>query len=139
MDYFPFESNGEKCEDVNLLSPLTLAFIGDSVFDIYIRTMLVVSKKATAHTLHNLATTYVKAQAQANAIKKIFDELSEEEQNIFKRGRNAKSQTVPKNADVTEYRYATGFEALLGYLYLKGEITRLREILDMSIEIYTNE
>jgi len=80
------------------------------------------------------ATGYVKAKAQSDTIQRILGKLTEEEQAVFRRGRNAKSGTVPKNADVTDYHHATGFECLLGYLYLRGEEERLAEILTLSLD-----
>lgn len=114
-------------------SPLSLAFIGDAVYELYVRCRISGSKIAPAGKLHKEAVKYVRAHSQAEAIKAIQESLTEEELSIFKRGRNAKSATVPKNADMTDYRLATGFEALVGYLYLEGKTERLTEICKMAM------
>lgn len=115
-------------------SPLTLAFIGDGVYELFVRSIIVGNTNAPAGKLHKICVSYVKAQAQAEASKAMMDKLTEDELWIFKRGRNAKSPTVPKNADVTEYRLATGFEALIGYLYLEGEENRIVELCSLAID-----
>ncbi|WHH61398.1 ribonuclease III domain-containing protein [Petroclostridium sp. X23] len=114
-------------------SPLVLAYIGDAVYEVYIRTMLIKKGNMPVHKLHRQATLYVKAKAQSDTIHRIEGYLTGEELAVFKRGRNAKSGTVPKNADINDYRHATGFEALLGYLYLSNNTERLMEILTMSL------
>jgi len=119
--------------DVSQYSPLVLAYIGDTVYEIYVRTLVVSRGNAPVHTLHKCSVKYVKAKSQSNIIHRIKDFLSREEQDIVRRGRNAKSGTVPKNADVKEYKYATGFESLLGYLYLKGNHQRLMQILKLAV------
>ena len=117
--------------DINQLSPLVLAYIGDSVFEIYIRTSLLSDGNAPVNKLHRRSIEFVKAKAQSDKIHRISEFLTADEQNVVRRGRNAKSGTIPKNADLNEYKYATGFESLLGYLYLKKEFSRLLEILKM--------
>ena len=114
-------------------SPLTLAFIGDGVYELFVRSSIVGNTNAPAGKLHKLCVKYVKAQAQAEASKKMMESLTEEELWVFKRGRNAKSPTVPKNADVTQYRLATGFEALIGYLYLEGKEERIAELCTLAM------
>lgn len=121
-------------EDVNTYSPLVLAYVGDAVHELYIRTLLLSQGNAPVHKLHKRSIAFVKAKAQSDTIHKIMEMLTQEEQDIVKRGRNAKSGTIPKNADVTEYKYATGFETLLGYLYIKEDYTRLLELLKLSTE-----
>lgn len=117
----------------SLLSPLVLAYIGDGVYELYVRGRLIEEHPdMPPHKLHILATAHVKAKSQSRSMVIIETMLSEEELNIYKRGRNAKSATVPKNADVTEYRRATGFEALIGYLYLSGKNDRLTEIMETA-------
>lgn len=119
----------------NMMAPLTLAYIGDSVYDVYIRTRLIAEHPdMPVHQLHVHAVKFVKAQAQCKIIHGIMDMLSEEEINIYKRGRNSKSHTTAKNASLVDYRHATGFEALIGYVYLKGEKERLEEILNAAYE-----
>ena len=116
-------------------SPLALAYIGDGVYELYVRTRVIAENpNMPAHKLHKEAVKYVKAHAQSNSIHAMMDILSEDEMAVFKRGRNAKSPTVPKNANLTEYRHATGFEALLGYLYLSQKSERLDEIMKVAYE-----
>lgn len=116
-------------------SPLSLAFIGDAVFEVYVRTYILSKGNTTPHKLHIAAANFVKAKSQAKAMNEIAEHLTEEEVEVARRGRNAKSGSVPKNADVTEYRRATGLESLFGYLYLSGRTERLRELFDISIKI----
>lgn len=124
---------------VNQLSPLVLAFVGDAVFNLFIRSRLVMKKKESAHKMHVKAINYVKASAQSKIVSKLQDKLNDDEKIIFKRGRNSKSATIPKHADVLDYRKATAFEAVLGYLYLLGMHERLEEILNMAAEIIEQE
>ena len=123
--------------NVSSLSPLPLAFVGDTVFDLLVREYLVGKANRPVSQLHALASKMVCAPAQAKAYDVISDMLSEEEQVVFKRGRNAHSGTVPKHADVRDYRIATGFEALLGYLYCLGREERITELMEKAI--YTEE
>ena len=125
---------GEKYtkDEARMMNPLVLAYIGDTVFDLFVRTSLLKSGKAGK--LHNMAAKRVCAKAQAETVRKIMDKLSEEENEIFIRGRNAKSNTVPKNAAVADYHMASGFEALVGYLYLTGNDERLKEIMHYVTE-----
>ncbi len=121
-------------EKPQLYAPLTLAIIGDSVYDLYVRTRLSEGGSLPTNTIHKTATSYVKAAAQAKSVHTILDSLTEDELAVFKRGRNAHSATVPKNASISDYRAATGFEALLGYLFLKDADERLGEILKMAFD-----
>ena len=117
------------------LPPLTLAFVGDGVFDLVIRTMVVTAgKDRPVKKLHKEKADRVNAHAQAALAKVIAPLLTEEEAAILKRGRNTHSNTVPKNQSVTDYRLATGLEALCGYLYMKGEMTRLMELLKAGLD-----
>lgn len=116
-------------EEINLLSPLTWAYVGDCVYELYIRTNLVNKTNLKPHKLHIETIKYVKAKSQAKLLEEIHDKLTEEEKDIVRRGRNAESHHLPKNANVQEYRYATAFEALIGYLYLTKKFGRLKEIL----------
>jgi len=125
--------DGAKNDPIQL-HPLVLAYIGDSIHNLYIRCYLVSKNLTNVNNLHKQSISYVSAHSQSDTIHSIFDKLTEREQYIMKRGRNAKSGTIPKNADVTEYKYATGFESLLGYLFLNNETDRLFEILKMSTE-----
>ena len=119
--------------DINMLSPLTWAYVGDSVYELYIRTKLVNETNLKPHKLHIEAIKYVKAKAQAELLQKIYDKLSEEEKDIVRRGRNAENHHLPKNATVEEYKYSTAFEALIGYLYLTKQDKRLKEILNKCL------
>ena len=118
-------------QEVNLMSPLTWAYIGDCVYELYIRTNLVNTTKLKPHALHIEAIKCVKAKAQAELLKKIHDNLTDKEKDIVRRGRNAENHHVPKNSNVQEYMHATAFEALIGYLYLTKQEERLKEILEM--------
>ena len=120
-------------EEVNLLSPLTWAYVGDSVFELYIRTHLVNKTNLKPHKLHIEAINYVKAKAQAEFLKKIEEILTNEEKEIVRRGRNAQNHHLPKNSNVKEYMHATAFEALIGFLYLTKKYKRLEEILKLVI------
>jgi len=112
------------------MSPLVLAFLGDAVYELMVREHIASQGSMPAHTLHMQAIGFVKASAQSDAVDKIMPMLDEEELAIFKRGRNANSTTVPKNANPAQYRRATGLEALFGYLYLNKNVERIREIFD---------
>ena len=116
--------------EVNTLSPLTWAYVGDSVFELLVRTHLTNTTKLKPHMLHIEAIKHVKAQAQAETLKKMYDELTEKEQEVVRRGRNAENHHLPKNANVQDYMYSTAFEALIGYLYLTKQNDRLKEILE---------
>lgn len=129
---FDFELN----IGLNEVSPLYLAYIGDAVYELYIRTMIAKDANIPVSKLHKTATSYVKAKAQSDTVHALMEFLTEEEIKIFKRGRNAKSATSAKNADIVDYRHATGFEALLGYLYFKKDFIRLEEILKKSFELH---
>jgi ribonuclease-3 family protein len=113
--------------------------VGDAVFELYIRTLLVSKGNAPVHKLHKQSISYVKAKSQSDTIHRMLEDLSAEEQDVVRRGRNAKSGTIPKNADVTEYKYATGFESLIGYLYLKEDYPRLLELLKISVDNNHND
>lgn len=115
--------------DIKTYSPLTLAFIGDGIYDLVIRTVIVEGGNAPVNKLHKKVSNLVKAPSQMKIFRKIEGILTEEELGVFKRGRNAKSFTTAKNASVTEYRIATGFEALMGYLYLDNQFARILELI----------
>ena len=124
---------GLKEIDLRTFSPLTLAYIGDGIYEIVIRTILVHQGNAPVNKLHKKASNLVKASAQKEIFQKIKDELTEEEMRVFKRGRNANSFTSAKNATIGEYRIATGFEALMGYLYLDNQMDRLIELVKKGL------
>ena len=115
------------------LPALTLAYLGDTVYDLYVRTLLAETLRLPMRALHLEAAKHVCAAGQAQAFRRISDHLSEAEQAAFRRGRNAHSATVPKHADVRDYRVATGFEALLGHLYLLGEDERIGELMRLAL------
>ena len=118
---------------VEAMSPLTWAYVGDSVYEAYIRTYLVETTNLKPHKLHVNAIKYVKAKAQAEILKKIHDNLTEKEQEIVRRARNTQNHHVAKNADPADYMYSTAFEGLIGYLYLSNQKERLDNILRMSL------
>ena len=120
--------------EVNTLSPLTWAYVGDSVFELLVRTHLTNTTKLKPHMLHIEAIKYVKADAQVKLLHKIEKELNDDEKNIVRRGRNAENHHVPKNATVEEYSYATAFEALIGYLELSNNHSRVDEIMNYILE-----
>lgn len=121
-------------KEARLLNPLQLALIGDAVYELYIRNYILANNlELSAHKIHIKAIGYVKAKSQSSIMHLLEEELTEEESYIFKRGRNAKSATVPKNADVRDYRMATGFEALVGYLHLIGDYERLDYVMSKAV------
>ena len=124
---------GIEGKDIRSFSPLTLAYIGDAVYEIVIRTIIVEKGNAPVNKLHHKASSLVKAVAQKAAMEKILPLLTEEEEAVYKRGRNAKSYTSAKNASVIDYRIATGFEALMGFLYLMGRNERMLELVKISV------
>ncbi len=119
-------------EEVNMLSPLTWAYVGDCVYELYIRTKLVNESNLKPHKLHIESIKYVKAQAQAELLNKIYEILNEEEKDIVRRARNTQNHHLPKNCNVQDYMYATAFEALIGFLYLTKQEDRLKEILNKT-------
>ncbi len=123
-----------KNPDARAYSPLTLAYLGDAVYEIIIRSIIVNQSNAPVQKLHKRSSDLVKASAQADIIKKIEAMLSEDELAVYKRGRNAKSYTVAKNASMTDYRMATGFEALMGFLFLQGQVERILELVHAGIK-----
>ena len=123
-----------KKADANMYSPLVLAYIGDAVYELIIRTIIVNHGNCPVNRMHKESSSRVKASAQAEMVHLIMEELTERERAIYKRGRNAKSATAAKNATITDYRTATGFEALVGYLYLNGEKERLIELVGHALQ-----
>ena len=123
-------------DEARRLNPLQLALVGDAVYEVFIRNYILSNNtELSAHKIHRKAIGYVKAKSQSDVMHDIEGLLNEEELYIYKRGRNAKSATVPKNADVRDYRMATGFEALVGYLHLIGDYERLNYILSKAVTI----
>ncbi len=120
--------------DLKTYSPLTLAFIGDVIYDLIIRTLVVEQGNAPVNKLHKRVSSLVKASAQMELYHGIADMLTEEELSVYKRGRNAKSFTTAKNASISDYRSATGLEALVGYLYLDNRLDRVLELIKAGLE-----
>ena len=121
-------------QELNSYSPLVLAYIGDCVYELLVRTLLVGKANCQVSKLHKKAIDYVKAETQAAMIAALMDELTEEEQDVFRRGKNAKPHTIPKNASLSDYRRATGMEAVIGYLYLKNEMERVIELVKLGLD-----
>lgn len=116
-------------------SPLALAYIGDGVYELFVRTRVIEEhENMPANKLHKHTVRYVKAHAQANSIDAMLPHMTEDETAVYKRGRNAKSNTMPKNADMADYRKATGFETLIGFLYLSENSNRLEELMNIAYE-----
>ena len=126
---------GESDVDIRTYSPLTLAYIGDAVFEIVIRTLIVEKGQRAANTLHKHTTKIVCAGTQAAMIEALDGELTEEEKDIYRRGKNTKIHSSAKNASLSDYRKATGFEALCGYLYLSDNMERMLFLIQRAIEL----
>ena len=120
--------------DIRTYSPVVLAYIGAAVYELVIRTILVDQGNRQANTLHKKVSTYVKASAQAAMAEAFLPELTEEELSYFKRGRNAKTVSMAKHATMHDYRHATGFEALMGYLYLTDQMKRMIDLIKIGME-----
>ena len=129
MDIEKFIPQTKDALDINQMSPLIWAYIGDCIYDLYIRTYLVDTTKLKPHKLHIESIKYVKASAQANLLKEIYEKLTDEEKDIVRRARNTNNHHLPKNSNLQEYTYATAFEALIGYLYLNKNYKRVKEII----------
>lgn len=125
---------GLKGQDIRTYSPLTLAYIGDAVFDIVIRSILVNKGNTAVNKLHKRASDIVKAPSQAALAAAVMEDLTEEEKDIYRRGRNSKPHTKAKNASTMEYLEATGYEAVLGFLYLKGDMDRACMLIKLGAE-----
>ena len=122
-----------KKQDIRSYSPLTLAYIGDAVYDLIIRTVVVGRANRPANMLHHITVRYVSAGAQAKIIQALMESLTEEEKDIYRRGKNSKPHTTAKSASAAEYLQATGFEAVLGYLYLTDRMDRVLELVQQGI------
>lgn len=132
------EEFGIRRQNICTYSPLTLAYIGDGIYEIVIRSIVVGNGNEQVNKLHKKSSSLVKAEVQSEMIKYLMGELTEEEEQIFKRGRNAKSFTAAKNASIQDYRMATGFEALMGYLYMEGKTERMFELIKKGISATGN-
>lgn len=124
----------DKSFDVKAAAPLTLAYIGDAIYEIVVRSVIIAKSDAQVTKLHKKTISLVNAGAQKQVFEVIKEELSEEEMAVFKRGRNAQSGSMPKNASPADYRVATGLEALCGYLYLSGQMDRLITLLNIGLK-----
>ena len=124
-----------EAKDIRTYSPLTLAYIGDSIYDLVIRSILVNKGNTPVNKLHQRASQVVKAQTQATMILALMDELTDEEKDWYRRGRNSKPHTKAKNASTMDYLEATGFEAVMGFLYLTGDMDRICELVNRGIEL----
>ena len=131
-DFIPI--NKDETE-INQMSPLVWAYVGDCVYELYIRTYLVDNTNLNPHKLHIESIKYVKAKAQAEFLEKIYNDLSIDEKDIVRRGRNANNHHLPKNSNVQEYMYSTAFEGLIGYLYLTKKYDRVKEIIEKIMKI----
>ena len=120
--------------DVNSYSPLTLAYIGDSIYDLIIKSLVINQGNRQVNKLHKETSMYVQASTQSLMMRAMQEELTEEEHAVYKRGRNAKSVSPAKNQSITDYRRATGFKALLGYLYLKKEWKRMLDLVKIGLD-----
>ena len=127
------ETFGLEAVDLTTYSPLTLAYIGDAVYELVIRSIIVEKGNAPVNKLHKRSSQLVKAKSQAEAAVKLMDVFTEEELAVYKRGRNTRSHTMAKNADMMDYRMATGFEAVMGYLHLKQDYARIIELVRIGI------
>ncbi|MBR1884385.1 MAG: Mini-ribonuclease 3 [Clostridia bacterium] len=125
--------------NLDLVSNQTLAFIGDSVYDVYIRSYLAARSNLKTGELHKEAIKFVSAKAQSKVIEEISKNLTEEEIEVYKRGRNSNIKTVSKNVDVVNYKKATGFECLIGWLYITKKMDRLSKVIDMAISVISNK
>lgn len=123
--------------DAKQLNSLALAYMGDAVYDTFVRSHLLHNGNVRPHLLHNMAKQYVSANAQCSVLHQLMEKrfFSDEEEAIIRRGRNAKSGTIPKNTDVQTYRHSTAFEAIIGYYYLTNNTERLNELIKASFEI----
>ena len=138
LDYLLKPFNIERKEATEF-SPLVLAYIGDAVYELMIRSILVSMGNRPVNKLNKDATSLVKAAAQSEIVKLISDNLSEEEYTVFKRGRNSSPHTMAKNASMSDYKYATGFEALIGFLYLDNRCDRVLELVKLGVDLYLNK
>lgn len=125
--------DGSGVHDPSQIAPLSLAYMGDTVYDLFVRTLLLETTTLTAHGLHERAAKLVCAKAQAAAFRRIEPMLTEEELGVFRRGRNSHIGTVPKSASIMDYRVATGLEALIGWLYLSGRDERIRSLMTEAL------
>lgn len=127
-------TSGELSHKANTYSPLALAYIGDGVYEIFVRTYVVNRGNMPVNKMHKASRELVRASSQAKIYFLIEEMLTEAEDAVLRRGRNAKSVSIPKNGNVNEYRHATGLEALIGYLYIEGKVDRIKELIDAGLD-----
>ena len=125
--------------DIKTYSPLVLAYIGDCVYDLIIKSMMINKGNNKVHKLHEMTSNYVQASAQSFMMREMQEHLTEEEHAVYRRGRNAKSISPAKNQSITDYRRATGFEALIGYLYLNKEYKRLMDLVKIGLDSFESK
>ncbi|WP_461810929.1 Mini-ribonuclease 3 [Faecalimonas sp.] len=125
--------------DIREYSPLTLAYIGDSIYDLIIKSLVINRGNKQVQKLHKETSSLVQASAQSKMMRAMQEELTDEERAVYKRGRNAKSVSPAKNQSITDYRRATGFEALLGYLYLKEDWKRMLDLVKIGLDSIEKE
>ena len=128
-----FNFDNMDINSAKVLNAQVLAFVGDGVYTMYVRNLIVLNNSGKSGELHKLTSKYVKAKAQSETMERLMSLLTQDELDVFKRGRNYKTQSTAKNSSVQEYHRATGFEAVLGFLYLSGQSDRLNEILQLSV------
>ena len=134
INQYILDKFGMEAKDIRSYSPLVLAYIGDGIYDLVIRSMMVGKGNTHVNELHRRTSQFVKAHAQSEMMEALLPELTEEELSVYKRGRNAKSATMAKNATMADYRRATGFEALMGYLYLEDQVDRMMELILIGLD-----
>lgn len=134
LNTFILEKSGISPRDIRSYSPLVLAYIGDGIYDLVIRSMIVGKGNSNVNSLHRQTSQIVKAHTQSEMIGVLQQDLTEEEITIYKRGRNANSPTTAKNATIMDYRRATGFEALMGHLYLEDRMDRIMELILIGLD-----
>lgn len=134
LNTFILEKSGISPREIRSYSPLVLAYIGDGIYDLVIRSMIVGKGNSNVNSLHRQTSQIVKAHTQSEMIGVLQQDLTEEELTIYKRGRNANSPTTAKNATIMDYRRATGFEALMGYLYLEDRMDRIMELILIGLD-----
>ena len=132
-------TSGELSHKANTYSPLALAYIGDGVYEIFVRTYVINRGNMPVNKMHKASRELVRASSQAKIYFLIEEMLTEQEDAVLRRGRNAKSVSIPKNGNVNEYRHATGLEALIGYLYIEGKVDRIKELIDVGLDKLLNE
>lgn len=139
LDSYMQEVFRMKEVDIKAYSPLTLAYIGDSIYDLMIKTLVINEGNKQVQKLHKETSSYVQASAQSKMMRVLQEELTDEERAVYKRGRNAKSVSPAKNQSLSDYRRATGFEALIGYLYLQKEWKRMTDLIKMGLDSIKGE